>query len=147
MTGVGDNPKAGLRDGFRHLDRDFYRIERIMVALDNERTGFDGREVGRSEVQVVVAIGEAPRTGEYGPDLLIASGMATTKDLPVSLGQAVRILPHDGSSLRRKIAGGTDQHHGLDTLRLAGGKVEEDVAATADSQSFERHDFQVVEER
>jgi hypothetical protein len=50
VAGVGDDPKAGVRNSFGDFDGKFDRIQRVAVALDDESSGLHGREKRRREV-------------------------------------------------------------------------------------------------
>ena len=50
VTGVGDDPEAGIWNGFKHFDGELDGIERVAVALNDEGVGLDCGEEGRSEV-------------------------------------------------------------------------------------------------
>ena len=41
MTGIGNDPETGVRDGLRHLNRKLDRIEGIAIALNNESAGLN----------------------------------------------------------------------------------------------------------
>jgi len=143
---VGDNPEAGMRDGFGHFDLEFNWIPRIAVALNDERVGLNRGEKRRREIQVVVAGGEGLGADKDGFDLRVSAGMATLQDFPLLFGQIVSVLTHDGARLRRKVRSGADQHHGGDTIRLFRGHVEQNVAAGADSDCFAGANSEVIEQ-
>src|SRR6516165_4037900 len=73
--------------------------------------------------------------------------MMAAKKFPLFLREAVGILAHDWSRLWWKVRSGTDQHHRFDAFRLPRGQVQQDIAASAHSDSFASADSEVVEER
>jgi len=84
---VGDNPEAGMRDGFAHFDGEFNWIQRIAVALNDERVGLNRGEKRRREIQVVVAGGEGLGADKDGFDLFFAPGMTTAQGFHCSCGK------------------------------------------------------------
>src|SRR5438045_6339861 len=84
---VGDNPEAGMRDGFAHFDGEFNWIQRIAVALNDERVGLNRGEKGRREIQVVVAGGEGLGADKDGFDLRVTAGMGRHKISRCSSGR------------------------------------------------------------
>src|SRR6516165_10210068 len=68
---VREDPELRLRYGFRHFHRELDRIERIAVALHDERASPDRREIRRREVHVVVARGKRSRAFEDRANLRI----------------------------------------------------------------------------
>ena len=84
---VGDNPEAGMRDGFGHFDLELNWIPRIAVALNDERVGLNRGEKGRREIQVVVAGSEGLGADKDGFDLFFAPGMTTAQGFHCSCGK------------------------------------------------------------
>jgi hypothetical protein len=77
---VGDDPQAGVGNGFGHLDGNFDGVEGIAVALDDKSACLNGGEERRSEVHVVVTGGEGRGAVEKSFDLRIAAGMAAVEE-------------------------------------------------------------------
>src|SRR5205085_11746350 len=96
---------------------------------------------------VIVAILESPALPPKCPDLLIAIHVALPHEVPRFLGLTFnRKLTHGLPSLLRKIAGGTDQHLRLDSTRLLGGQMQENIASATCADRLEALDAQVVEQ-
>ncbi len=81
VAGVGNNPEAGVRNGFEHFDGEFDGIERVAIALNDKRASLNGGKKRRREVQVVVAGGKGLGAGEDGFDLCIAARIVAITDL------------------------------------------------------------------
>lgn len=147
MAPVGKYPELRLRYRSRHFNGQFDGIERIVVALHDQRSSLDRREIRRSEVHIVITGSKQFRAFEESPNLRITTRMMAAKKFPLLLGKAVRILTHDRTRLWWKVRRRTDQNHGFDAFWLPGGQVQEDVAAATDADSFTNADSQVVEQR
>src|SRR3974377_686402 len=68
---VREDPELRLRYGLRHFHGELDAIERIAVALHDERASPDRREIRRREVHVVVARGKRSRAFEDRANLRI----------------------------------------------------------------------------
>ncbi len=136
-----------MRNGLRHFDRDFNRVQRIAIAFHDQCPGLNCRKVRRSEVHIVIAVGESSGAREKGIDLGVPAGMTSAKNLPLPFGQPIGILAHDGTCLRGKVRRGANQHHRLYALRLPGRHMQQDVAAPTGPQSLASADFQMIEQR
>src|SRR6516162_8608335 len=147
MARMGKDPELRLRYRSGHFNGEFDGIKRIAVALHNQRSGLDRREIRRSEVHIVITGGKRFRAFEESPNLRLASRMMTAKEFPLLFGEAFRIPTHDGTHLRWKVRCRTDQDHGFDAFRLPGGQVQEDVAAGTDADSLTGGNSEVVEQR
>ena len=146
MATVRHDPETRARDGFGHFKRKFDWIQMIAVALNDERTGLDGGEQWGREVHVVIAVGKGAGACQQGVNLVVSAGVATTQDFPLRFGKSFGVIAHDRASLRGEIGSGANQYHGGDALGLASGHVEQDVAASADSDGFAAADFEVIEQ-
>src|SRR5437762_11894123 len=82
VTGVVDNPKARVGNGFSHFDRKFNGVERIAVALDDESTGGNRGETRRREVQATVTGGKGLCARDDGCDLRASARAAAPQDFP-----------------------------------------------------------------
>lgn len=86
-------------------------------ALHNQSTRSDFREIRRCEVHIVVAGRKRFRAFQQSPDLRLTARIMTTKKFALLLGQALRLLTHDGTRLWRKVRCCADQDHGFNALR------------------------------
>ena len=101
VPAAGNDPE--LRAGNRavHLQRQLHWIERIAIAVDDQRASADRREVRRREVHVGITVPEPARDREQRLNLLIAASV------PLALDSALRFrnrvegkLSHDGARFR-----------------------------------------------
>ena len=118
-----------MRNGLCHFDRDFNRVQRIAIALHDQRPGLNSRKVRRSEIHIVIAVGESSGACQDGIDLGVPTRMTSPKDFPLRFGQTVGIPAHYGARLPGEVRRRANQHHRLHALRLPGRHVQQDVAA------------------
>lgn len=89
MAAATHDVERRLRDSSRHIYGNLQRIERVMVALKEERARGDLRQVLRGEVQIVVAVGEGPGLREDRIDLRLPTRMPSPHFLPLFLRQQI----------------------------------------------------------
>ena len=92
------DPELRLRHRSGHFNGEFDGIERIAVAVHDERSSLDRREVRRSEVHIVITGGKRFCTFEESPSLRLTSRMMTAKNYPLLCGEAFHIPTHDGTA-------------------------------------------------
>ena len=88
MAAVRKYPELRLRYRSRHFNGQFDRIERIAVALHDERSSLDRREIRRSEVHIVITGGKRFRALEESPE--------PADHHPNDGGEEIPVAPREG---------------------------------------------------
>ncbi len=133
------------------LDRHLDRIERIAIALNDERSRRDARQRGRREAHVVVAFGQRALVPPEGRDLLIAMRVALAQPQPFRVGGMGRDLPHDAAGLLGEVHRGAHHDHRVDAYFALQGRLQrgmqERVAAHAQADRLAPLEAELIEER
>src|SRR5207248_122200 len=87
VSAVGHDPQRRIRDAAVQLERHFDGIERIAIAVDDERPRGDRCEQGRRERHVVVARRETARHLPQRANLIVAVDVARAQRSPLRLRQ------------------------------------------------------------
>lgn len=93
MVAIGDDPQ--LRPGDRpiHLDRDRDRKKFVAIAVDDQGARLDCRELGRSEIHILMAVLEAAELAEQITDLPSLREAHLPNIVNTSLGKASAFDP------------------------------------------------------
>ena len=130
-----------MRNRSIQVESDVDGVERITVAIEDQRAGSDRGQSGSREIHILVVVLEGASLPEEFLNLLVPSDMSLLQELPLFIGDLVySVVAHKRPSLFRIVSGGAHQHHGYDAARLLGGKVQQ-AALTSSHGGYQEELF------
>ena len=147
VSAVRNDPEMGSGDtGMKfHCERD--RVQRIAVAVNEQRSRANRTETSLGEAHVLAVGRKLACHAPEAPDLLVTPEVPPPHHGPLTL--AVRGGgggTHERARLLGKMRRGTHEHHGFRALWLHGGDVQQRLRAHAHADGLRAFDAKMVEE-